>query len=452
MKSGFKLALITLPIVAIGAGVLGYVVSNSPPPERIELAERAHPVRVITAETHAIVPTIVGFGVVAPARTFTAIAEVGGTVEYVNPNLRDGQILPAGAVLVRLSPIDFNLAIAKANANIRAAEAKLAELDVSAQNQHAALNIELEVLAVKAADLARAEALFTRGTLTQSARDAAQAAHLLQRQKVQGVESSLALIPTQHKVQAEQIAVYQTTLATAEINLDRSELTLPFAARVASHNVEVGQFLNIGQVAVSLDGIDKADVEVQISMGAMRDLMRSRQPLGQILPNDPTLLATVLTDRHLTAEVRLQLGQELVTWPAMVDRISDGIDQQTGTIGVVVRVQAAYGQDGDSARPPLTKGMFVDVALSAGPITGVVLPRSAVRDGQIHTVDSDNRLRIISADPQLVQAGIALFAGGIEEGARVVLSTPSPVVDGLLLDPHVDTAVLPTLLAQDAAR
>ena len=138
MKNGFKLALITLPIAAIGVGVLAFVISNSSLPERIERGERVNPVRVIEAKTRAVVPRIVGHGVVAPTRSFEAIAEVGGTVEYVNPRLRDGQILPEGAELLRLSPADFTLAIAQAKANIRAAEARLTELDISEANQRSA--------------------------------------------------------------------------------------------------------------------------------------------------------------------------------------------------------------------------------------------------------------------------------------------------------------------------
>ena len=78
MKNGFKLALITLPIAAIGVGVLAFVISNSSLPERIERGERVNPVRVIEAKTRAVVPRIVGHGVVAPTRSFEAIAEVGG--------------------------------------------------------------------------------------------------------------------------------------------------------------------------------------------------------------------------------------------------------------------------------------------------------------------------------------------------------------------------------------
>ncbi|MCK8463430.1 hypothetical protein MUY35_06160 [Aliiroseovarius sp. S1339] len=452
MKTGLKLALITLPIALIGAAILAYVISNKAPPERIELAERASAVRVVAAETRQIAPTLVGFGVVAPARTFQAIAEVGGTVDYVNPALRDGQILPAGSVLLRLSPTDFNLAIAQANANIRAAEARLAELDISEANQRAALEIEREALAVKAADLARADKLFTAGTITQTARDAARSAHLAQRQKVQGIDGTLALLPTQRAVQTEQIALYRTNLATAQRNLVRSEMTVPFIARVATHSVEVGQFLKAGQAAATLDGVDQAEVVVQVSMDSFRTLVRSGQRGTATLPLDPSRMTETLHELGLNALVRLRLGDEVVTWPAQVDRISDGIDPKTGTVGVVVQVNNAYGQSGNGNRPPLTKGMFVDVVLSSEPVSGIVVPRSALRDGQIFLAEADNRLRIVPVTPQLVQGAIAMLGDEIGEGSQIVLSPPNPVIEGALLDLHPDTELMNRLMVEDAAQ
>lgn len=452
MKTGFKLVLITLPIAAVGAGILAFVIANSPPPARIELAERAVAVRTITAETRAITPSITGFGLVSPARTFEAIAEVGGTVEYVNPALRDGQILPADSVLLRLSSTDFDLAIAQAHANIRAAEARLAEIGVSEENQRVALEIERDVLAVKASDLARAETLFASGTTTQAARDAARAAHLAQRQKVQSIEGTLALFPTQRTVQTEQIAVYQVALTTAQLNLERSVMRLPFTARVASHSVEVGQFLRVGQTSATLDGIDQAEVDVRVPLDALRSLMQPDATAQLGLPMDPVAMADALRERGLSAQVRLRLGDTTVTWDALVDRISDGIDPGTGSVGVVVLVDAAYGQDGHNGRPPLTKGMFVEVLLSAPQINGIIIPRSALYGGQIYVADASDRLRIVDVQAHLQQGDIVLLKDGVAEGSRIVLRKPVPAIEGLLLDVHPDAEVIPRLLGEDAAR
>ena len=108
-----SLVLRTLPLALVGFGILAFIVARNPPPERNELAERATAVRVTVAQSQAVAPLLTGYGVVSPARTFEAIAEVGGTAEYVNPSLEKGAIMPAGDILLRLSTADFNLAIAR---------------------------------------------------------------------------------------------------------------------------------------------------------------------------------------------------------------------------------------------------------------------------------------------------------------------------------------------------
>lgn len=448
MKNVLRLVLVTLPLAAIGAGILAYFIANSPPPERIALAERATPVRIIVARPQEVTPVIVGFGLINPARSFEAIAQVGGTVDYVNPDLAKGAILPAGAVLFRQSAVDFNLAIAQANANIRAAEARLQELAVSEANQTASLEIETQALALKAEDLDRAETLFAGGTVSQTVRDAARAAHLAQRQKVQGVESSLALLPTQRAVQTEQIAVYQSNLETARLNLERAELTLPFAARVASTSVEEGQFVRAGQTAAILDGIEAAEVEAQVSIAALRNLMQSGRAGADTVSIDPSLMTDALRRMGLSAEVHLRLGEDVLTWSASVDRISDAIDQKTGTLGVIVRVDTAYSALEPGSRPPLTKGMFVEVTLMAQPATGTVVPRSALRDGQLLVADADDRLQLVPVEFDLVQDGIALVTGGLADNARIVVSSPSPAVPGMLLAVTEDRALMAQLAAQ----
>ncbi|MCF6316406.1 MAG: hypothetical protein L3J30_09010 [Marinosulfonomonas sp.] len=434
MKTGLKLIFITLPLVLLGVGFLAYTVINKKPPERVEISERATAVRIIVTEPSAVAPQATGYGLVNPGRTYEAIAQVGGTAEYVNPLLKKGAILPAGSVLLRLSPADFNLAIAQARANIRAAEARLAEFAVSESNLAAALEIEQETFELKAKDLERVERLFTAGTASQTARDGARAAMLAQRQKVLNLESSLALLPTQKAVQSEQIAVYQTTLETATLNLERTELTMPFAARVASVTVEVGQFVRVGQTAAILDGIDSAEVDAQISVADLMMLLRIDDSATSSLPFDPSAMTALMHGLGVSANVRLQLGQTTLDWPAALDRISDTIDQKTGTIGVIVKVDNAYSSASQGQRPPLTKGMFVEVTLNAQPVQGTIIPRSAIRNGQVMIADKDNRLAFLPVQPYLVRGEIALVKQGLAPDARVIVSSPSPIVPGMLLN------------------
>ncbi|MCF6234412.1 MAG: biotin/lipoyl-binding protein [Rhodobacteraceae bacterium] len=445
MRVGFKLITMTLPIILLGVGFVAYTISSKPAPAQEDLAERAVAVRIVEARKTAISPRASGFGLITPARSYDAIAQVSGTAEYVNPLLKVGGILPEGAVLLRLSDSDYKLAQAQAQANIRAAQARLAEISVSQSNLKSALEIEQETLDLKAREVARLRRLFDAGTASEAAYDGVRAAYLAQRQKVQGLTSSLALIPTQKQSQIEQIAVYQASLKIAELNLGRTELRLPFAGRVAAVSVEVGQLVRSGQTIAAFDGIDAAEVTAQIPAAQLKKLFRQ---LGGKTGNDtqnPVALSQILSGNDIDARVLLRLGNEYVQWPATVDRISNEIDPKTGTIGVIVRIDDAYTSARPGTRPPLTRGMFVEAILQAAPIQAIPLPRSALRDGRVMIADADNRLRLVPVSVDFVQDRLAVISGGIDEGARIVVSNPVPLIEGLLLELHPDQALMQEL-------
>ncbi len=481
MRSGFKLILMTLPLVIAGAGFVAWTISSRPAPAQEGIRERAVSVRVITTRQTTLSPEATGFGLVAPARHFEAIAQVTGTAEYVNPALKQGEILEAGSELVRLSDSDYVLAIAQARANIRAAEAKLAEIAVSEENLKAGLAIEQQALEIREAELTRVERLYEAGTASRSALDNARAAWLAQRQKLQSQQNALALLPTQREVQKQQIAVYQASLATAELNLERTRLTLPFAARVSAVSVEVGQLVRSGQSVASLDGVQTAEVEAQISAEDLRRLFHrlSRTEAGEgageavaedergaqgaeaagsgqgegregggtadgglgSLALDPTAFTDRIGAMQIGASVRLRMGEDMLVWPARLDRFSSAIDPRSGTIGVIVQVDNAYGRAEPGTRPPLTRGMFVEVGLQAPPEPGILIPRAALRGSEVMVADADDRLRLVPVTVALEQGDLALITQGLEPGMRLVVSTPVPLVEGLLLAPQVDRAL-----------
>ena len=176
--------LLFIPPILIGIAVLFYVVSLRQAPERKPPAETARAVRVIAAEPVRLVPRVTGFGSVYPGTVWSAIAQVGGEVVYVHPDLKKGAILPAGTEIVRISPADFVLAISQAQANIRSAEAKLAELKVMETNTADLLKIEQHGLDLRKSELARKQGLLKRGTVARSVFELEQRETLAQRKKV----------------------------------------------------------------------------------------------------------------------------------------------------------------------------------------------------------------------------------------------------------------------------
>lgn len=448
MNKFLKLVLITLPLAGLGAGFLAYTVSNSARPDQQSLAERATHVSVVTAESRLVRPAISGFGRVEPARTHEAVTQVAGTAIFVNPALHRGEILSEGSVLMRLSAVDFNLAIAQSSTAIRTAEARLEELAVAEANYQASLAIEQQTLALREQELARADTLFDAGSMSQSGRDAALTAVLAQRQRVQGVESSIALLPTQRAVLVEQITASQISLEQAELNLARTELILPYTARVSLVTVETGDFVRAGSTVAELDGIEAAEVEAQINLSNLRGLLRLAAPSGGMMPMDPAAMTDMIRSLDLTVTVILSLAGDTVSWDATVDRLSDTIDPRTGAVGVIVRVENAYGGADPGSRPPLTQGMFVEVVVTAPPLEGLVLPRTALRDGTILVSDEANRLRRVSVTPHLIQGDIIVLTEGLTAGSPVLVVPPSPAIEGMLLELHPNEAMNRALAAE----
>ncbi|MGI9409183.1 MAG: hypothetical protein ACR2OV_03860, partial [Hyphomicrobiaceae bacterium] len=204
--------LLIFPPLMIGAAVLWYAVVMRSPPARAPAGEVARSVRVITLAPLDVSPGLVGFGSVRPENVWTGVAQVAGRIVAVNPEFRRGASLPAGTELVRISPEDFQLAIAQAEAEIRSAEASLAELDVSEQNTKELLTIEEESLTLKERSIDAKRALLKRGNIAQLSFDDELRDLLAQKKRVQDLRNSLRLIPTQKSVQTEQIRVNKSKL------------------------------------------------------------------------------------------------------------------------------------------------------------------------------------------------------------------------------------------------
>ena len=253
-------------------------------------------------------------------------------------------------------------------------------------------------------------------------------------------------------VQTEQIAVYQATLQTANLNLERTELRLPFAARVSAVSVEIGQFVGAGKVVASFDGVQTAEVQAQIPVSDMMKLFQPGTKQADKTALVPGALSDVVSGLGLSAHVRLKLGDEDISWPAVLDRISNTIDLKTGTVGAIVRVDNAYSGIELGSRPPLTKGLFVQVILTARPTQGVVIPRRALRDGEVMVVGPESRLKRVPVTAQLVQGDIALITKGLKAGEQIVVSPPVPAIEGMLLDLHPDTDLMQVLAKVGSAQ
>jgi multidrug efflux pump subunit AcrA (membrane-fusion protein) len=103
MKSG--IALVVALVVAI---VIAFFLVKSRAPlqhEALEMPSRA--VEVITARQIPFRSRVTAYGNVEPAITLNSMAEVSGKISYVHPNLKYGETIPAGTLVVRIDAEDY---------------------------------------------------------------------------------------------------------------------------------------------------------------------------------------------------------------------------------------------------------------------------------------------------------------------------------------------------------
>ena len=446
-----KKKMLFIPPILIGLAVLIFMASGRQAPDRKPPEERARAVRVITAEQIKLVPRVTGFGSVYPGTVWSAIAQIAGEVVYIHPGLKKGAILPAGTEIVRISPADFELALTQAKANIRSAEAKLAELKVTETNTGDLLTIEKRGLTLRESELKRKQSLLKRGTVARSAFELEQRETLAQRKKVQDLENTLRLLPTQRAVQQEQVAVYRAQMESAKLDLARTRITLPFDARIGGVTVEAEQYAQKGGTLVTADSLDVAEVEAQIPISQFRAMVHASAADGLPAGITAQSLSRIVQTIGFEATVRLRAGNDIVEWPARFARISDTVNPKTRTIGAIVAVDGAYAKAEPGQRPPLTKGMFVEIEIrTRAREDRIVVPRAAFHDGRLYVVTADSRLDIRPVTAGLVQGDLAAIDKGLAPGETIVVSDLIPAVAGMLLTPERDEPLQIRLRAEAA--
>ena len=424
-------ALWVVPPIILGIVVLVWLAGGKQPPAKAERGEPTHTVRVIEVPLLDLVPIAEGYGPVVPARVWAAVSQVKGRVVQIHPRLRDGEILPEGTLLLRIDPVDYELALAQARA-------ELGSLEVQEQNARASLDIEERGLLLARQDLERKRKLVGQGTTSESVVDEAERAMLGARRSVQNLENTLALIPAQRQL-------LDAKAARAERDLEHTGIQAPFNMRVANLAVEADQFVTTGQTLFEGDAVDRVEIEAQMAMSSLRRLFIGRADIKVDFARLTSRLPELLGFKPL---VRLDLGNHVAEWEAELVRFGDEVDARTRTMGVVVAVDRPFEKIIPGYRPPLSKGMFIQVVLRGKSQTPrLVVPRSAVRGGAVYVADQENRLRRRPVEVLFNQGRLSVIAKGLEPGELVLVSDLVPVVEGMLLQPEVDDDLTASLQA-----
>jgi len=421
--------LLFIPALMIGMIVLVLSIALKPKLAITAAGDNARVVDVMPLQLTNIAPQVTGFGQVRPKQQWSAIAEVTGEILYKSQKLAKGEHVFAGTELLRIDPLKYELALAQAEADLNSNQLQLAKLKQEQKNLAKNLEIEQSRLVLQQQENKRLTKLTKQGMLPQSDLDTQRVQLLTQEKVVQEVSQQLALFDTEKSVALAKINLSKASVAEANRAIAKTVIKAPRDIKIAQVDVEQNQVVNLNQVMLVGHALEVMEVEAQIAIHDMHTLVSSLH-----LCTDCTMSPRLL--HKISASIELNSGNMKESWPARVSRISETIDLNQATVGVILEIT----QDPSKmrpGRPPLLNGMFIKASLIGQPSPQFSLPEKALHTNRIYLMDSENKLKIV---PVTVlyrnQAATVIQANEpatIAEGDRLVLNDLLPAIEGMSL-------------------
>lgn len=390
-----------LALAVLVAGLLGAVllVATAPETPHVQPAPAVPLIRTVETRPRDVQIRVATHGTVEPRTESDLVSEVSGRVLWVSPALVEGGFFEKDEPLLRVEPNDYETGLERARAQLARAESEASLTTRDAARQE-------ELAKQSAASAARLDDARNRSRSAAAALREARAA-----------------------------------IAQAERELARTELRAPFAGRVRTVEVDVGQFVSRGTPLARLYAIDWAEIRLPIPD---EDLAWIEVPHAGAERGDVEGPPVILRARYAGAPRE---------WRGHIERSEGEIDARSRMVHVVARVEDPYARQPGATHSPLPVGLFVDAEILGRTVTEiVVLPRSALRTGdQVLVIDGEDRLRFRDVTVLRRDREEVLIEGGLASGERVSISALEAPVDGMRVRPVADEAPAPATAETEPA-
>jgi RND family efflux transporter MFP subunit len=382
-KEKTALAFVSILILAVSGAAVFYMMTNKPKPER----RRPEPIAPLV-DVRQLVPssqriTVPVMGTVVPATEVDLKARVSGEVVWTHPEFVAGGIVKKGEVLVKINPVDYELALTAKKAVL---EAAIYDLKAE-QGQQEIARTEWELLGLG---------------------DDASA-----------LDRELALRQPQLAAMEAKLEAGKAEVRQSELDLERTVIRAPFNAIIKSTSIDVGGQANLQATLAHLVDSDTFYVQALVPLDMLKWI---------ILPEGPI-------SRASAAEVKSITGRNHT---GRVFKLMSDLEPNGRLARLLIEVDDPLDlKHPNGTRKPMLLGDYVSAEIQGRTVEDVFLiePEN-LRDGNsIYTVDSDDRIHIVEVDVVWRVADGALVRG-IDPTHRLVVSNISVPVEGMQVRIH----------------
>ncbi|MEE9334433.1 MAG: hypothetical protein V3U65_10115 [Granulosicoccaceae bacterium] len=442
MKKFFK-SFIFLPLILGGAiAIVVMQVKSKPPIEHKEAKFPVKAVEVITVKQIPFRARAMAFGNVEPATILKVKSEVAGKLSYIHPKLKRGASLKKGTIVLRVEPTSFELSLNQSKAGLAGSQSSLAQLQTEEKSTNRALSISRKNLNVGLKELERIKTLWDTRVIARSTLDKEEQKVLSLRQQVQDIQGKLASYESRKAATRAQINQSKSQVDQSKDALGKTEVRLPFDARIGKVSIEKGEFVGAGGLLFEALGVQAIEITAQLPTKQFRPLIAGMGKRGEANTvsmnlNNPSSIQTALSTLNLEARVRL-VGDssDASVWDGQLIRLSESVDPTRDTLGLVIAVDKPYEGIIPGKRPPLLKGMYTSVELFSTARSSLVVPRKAVHQGRVYIATDENVLKIQPINILFLQGDMVVLDDEKDAalaGKKIIISDVIPVMEGLPL-------------------
>ena len=395
----------------------GYFASMRKSSAKAEHGALAPLVRVVRAERLDHTEVLRGFGRARPMRTATVVAEVEGVVRAIDPQLEagklveveprspktaDGSVLP---VLVVIDDRDLDDRLERARDDVKAAEAELTRLGTQLGSLRERVAVTERELDAAQRELDRIAPLVP-ATISRSELDAQQIQVALR-------ERAKLLLEAEIRQNADAVAAAEARLSSlrrgvtlAERAKTRARVRAPFAGRIETRHVEVGERVKPGDALFTI--VDLSRMEVPVAL-----------PAGRYDEVAVGAAATLRLPEH---------GESL--WTGTVTRKAPQIDSERRVFFAYLVVEGTPGEN------VVTPGAHLIATVEGHTHVGVIpIPRRAFLTEHLFVAVPDEggeTATVHERVPTVTRylAGFGLVKAGVEAGDLVLVTNLESVAEG----------------------
>lgn len=375
MKSTYKKIGLPILIIVVAVIVAYVMVSSRKPPEEIVAEDKAFLVDVLEVNSEDITFMVKSQGTVSPKIQTVLSAQVSGRIVEVADAFIEGGMFKRGDVLVQLESADYQT-------DLKLAEAELAGANAALDEERA------------------------RGKVAENEWSSVK----------NTVAPELGLRKPQLAKEIANVRAAEAKVERAQRNLQRTSIKAPFDGLVKAKNVDIGQFVSVGNQLGTVYATDVAEI---------------RMPLSD---NDLAYLH-LPADRKGSTNVRLhaKIAGRQVSWQAILARNEGVLDAHNRVVYAIAEVQDPYQRAEGASGEPLIFGRFVQADITGNDAQDLmVLPRNVLRlDGTVLVVDKQRKLHIREVELQRSDEQKIYISRGLANGELVVnTAIPNPY-DGM---------------------